>query len=154
MKASTLTPQFVEKLPRNLSEGVLYISKRYSIASHLCCCGCKQEVVTPLSPARWTLHVHGDKVTLTPSIGNWNYACKSHYWIKQNSIVWARTFTAQEIARVKQQDRSDLVNHLTGSNRNGNDTVNMHQEIATTEFVKARKSDKGIFDWICTLIGK
>lgn len=29
-------------------------------------------------------------VSLDPSIGNWNFKCKSHYWIINNEIIFAK----------------------------------------------------------------
>jgi hypothetical protein len=51
MKRTTLVLAFVDHMPEQLQEGVLYVSGRYALAMHLCCCGCGGEVVTPLSPA-------------------------------------------------------------------------------------------------------
>lgn len=30
----------------------------------------------------------GEAVTLSPSIGNGAYKCRSHYFIRENSVVW------------------------------------------------------------------
>jgi hypothetical protein len=103
-----LRPAFVEFVPERLDEGVLYVSRRYSTASHLCCCGCGQEVVTPLNPAKWQLSERDGTVSLTPSIGNWSFRCKSHYWIDGNRIRWAGAMSAALIAKVKAQDRRDV----------------------------------------------
>ena len=51
--------------------------------------GCGGRVVTPLSPDDWRLTYDGDTVSLWPSIGNWAFACQSHYWIRSDQIVWA-----------------------------------------------------------------
>ncbi|WP_407639320.1 DUF6527 family protein [Acidihalobacter yilgarnensis] len=104
---NTIRPEFVEFIPASLSAGVLYISERYRTASHLCACGCGEKVVTPLSPANWRLIRHGNSVSLYPSIGNWNYVCRSHYWITRNRVMWADTMSSAEILQVQQQDRSD-----------------------------------------------
>lgn len=99
---------YVEYIPEQLESGVLYISKRFSTASHLCCCGCGLKVVTPLNPAKWRLIDHGDSVSLTPSIGNWNYPCRSHYLIVQGTIRWAAQFSQQLIAAVRERDHADV----------------------------------------------
>jgi len=100
-----LKPDFVEYVPDGLEPGVLYISMRYATAAHLCCCGCGQEVITPLSPIDWQLMFDGRVVSLTPSIGNWSYPCRSHYWIDKNRVRWSRTFSDDEIARIRARDR-------------------------------------------------
>ena len=107
MKQTIVTPQFVEFMPRELKDGKLYISEKYGTAIHKCCCGCGQEVVTPLSPAKWRLRRQGDAVTLYPSIGNWNFPCQSHYWIRQNRVEWARPMSEQQIRRIQERDRRD-----------------------------------------------
>jgi hypothetical protein len=60
--------RYVEFIPKDLDEGILYISTRFKTASHLCCCGCGSKVVTPLNPAKWRLVDHGSAVSLSPSI--------------------------------------------------------------------------------------
>lgn len=104
---SAIRPEFVDFIPPVLQPGVIYISERYHTASHLCACGCGEKVVTPLSPADWELTLDGGTVSLYPSIGNWNYACRSHYWIRRNQIIWSERMSAARIARVQRRDRLD-----------------------------------------------
>jgi Family of unknown function (DUF6527) len=33
----------------------------------------------------------GRSISLDPSIGNWGFQCRSHYWIKNNRVVWAES---------------------------------------------------------------
>lgn len=103
-----IQPQFVEFAPPTLMPGVLYISYRFKTALHLCPCGCGEKVVTPLSQARWKLTRHGDTVSLHPSIGNWDYACRSHYFIRHNKIVWGGSLSEARIACVKARDQQDV----------------------------------------------
>lgn len=103
-----IEPEFVEFIPEKLVPGVLYISKRYSTASHLCCCGCGLEVVTPLNPAKWRLIESSGSVSLNPSVGNWSFPCRSHYWISGNRVQWAAAMSAEKIAAVKARDRHDV----------------------------------------------
>ena len=56
--------------------------------AHLCFCGCGMKVVTPLSPTGWALTFEGRGVSVTPSVGNWNLKCRSHYVISGNRIEW------------------------------------------------------------------
>ena len=87
---TSLVHEFVEYVPAELAEGVLYISIPYRTAVHRCACGCGNKVVTPISPADWQLSWDGDTVSLTPSIGNWGFLCRSHYWIKGGRIRWSQ----------------------------------------------------------------
>lgn len=107
-----LTPSFVEFIPDELEEGVIYISRRYSTASHLCCCGCGREVVTPLNPAKWRFSEKDGKVSLTPSVGNWSFPCQSHYWINGNRVSWAPGMAPEVIAAVQARDRRDAAKHI------------------------------------------
>lgn len=92
-----LTHQFVEFIPERLQDGVLYVSVAYATAAHKCCCGCGHEVVTPLTPTDWKLIFDGETVSLDPSIGNWSFPCKSHYWIRCNNVQWAERWTREQI---------------------------------------------------------
>ena len=110
--ASHLRPKFVEFIPDRLEPGVLYISRRYATASHLCCCGCAREVVTPLNPAKWRITEHEGKVSLAPSVGNWSFPCRSHYWINANRVQWATAMAPEIIQAVQARDRRDAELHV------------------------------------------
>lgn len=92
LSMKTLKHEFVEFVPDILEEGVLYISVLHCSAIHKCVCGCGNEVVTPISPDDWQLSFNGRSVSLRPSIGNWNFDCKSHYWITNNEIRCASSW--------------------------------------------------------------
>jgi hypothetical protein len=81
--------KFVEFIPEELEEGVVYISLHYCTAIHKCVCGCGNEVVTPISPDDWRITFDGKTISLYPSIGNWNFKCKSHYWISNSKVRFA-----------------------------------------------------------------
>lgn len=98
MRLTTLAHEFVEYIPAELADGVLYISITYRTAVHLCVCGCGNKVVRPISPADWQLLYDGDTVSLTPSIGNWGFPCRSHYWIKADQVRWSRAWDDDRIA--------------------------------------------------------
>lgn len=87
-----LTHKFVEFIPEEIEEGILYISISFSTAIHKCVCGCGNEVVTPISRKGWKLSFDGESVSLSPSIGSWNLTCRSHYFITNNKIKWARSW--------------------------------------------------------------
>ena len=95
---------YVEFIPKDLEEGILYISTRFKTASHLCCCGCGSTVVTPLNPAKWRLLDHKSSVSLSPSIGLGALPCRSHYWIKRSRIDWYPNMTDAETRRAEQAD--------------------------------------------------
>lgn len=101
----TVQHKFVEFIPNVIEEGVLYISMEYKSAVHLCACGCGNKVVTPLSPTDWRLTYNGRSVSLYPSIGNWNFPCRSHYFIIGNVIKDALPWTDKRIENGREQDK-------------------------------------------------
>lgn len=100
-----LRHEFVDFIPENLEQGILYISRKYSTAAHLCCCGCGLEVVTPLNDAKWSVIEKEGTVSLYPSIGNWSFPCKSHYWITSGKVSWARELSYERIEAIKLRDQ-------------------------------------------------
>lgn len=107
-RVDRIRPEFVDRIPKTLEEGVIYISEKYSTAAHNCCCGCGVKIVTPLKPGRWQLTQKRGRVSLQPSIGNWSSDCQSHYWIDNDRVVWARRYTPAEIAANREDDRQVL----------------------------------------------
>ena len=97
----------VTYVPRQLAEGTLYVSAEYKVAVHLCACGCGNKVTTPLGPVEWSFREHNGQATLTPSVGNWQLPCRSHYVIKDGNILWAGQFTEGQIlaGRHREQQR-------------------------------------------------
>ena len=100
----TIQHKFVEFIPDLIEEGVLYISIEYCTAIHKCVCGCGNEVVTPLSPTDWEIIFNGKTVSLDPSIGNWSFECRSHYWIIKNKIRFAQRWNDWEIKAGRKED--------------------------------------------------
>jgi Family of unknown function (DUF6527) len=107
MRRTSITHEFVEYIPAELAEGVLYVSITYRTAVHRCVCGCGNKVVTPISPADWQLLYDGDTISLNPSIGNWNFPCRSHYWIRHDQIRWSGSWTDDRIAAGRARDDQD-----------------------------------------------
>lgn len=96
--------KFVETIPDSLENNTLYISIRYSTVVHKCACGCGNEIVTPLSPYDWQLTYNGETISLYPSIGNWSLPCRSHYWIRENEIEWAGSWSDEMIRKNREWD--------------------------------------------------
>jgi hypothetical protein len=97
-----LQHKFVRDIPTIIENGILYISFEHNIAIHKCICGCNNEVVTPISPDGWKLTYNGKSVSLYPSIGNWGYECRSHYWITNNEIIQAKNGSKQKKESIKE----------------------------------------------------
>ena len=100
-----LEPKFVKGVPRDLEPGVLYVSMEYGTVVHSCCCGCGQEVVTPLTPTDWRLTFDGEGISLWPSVGNWNLPCQSHYVITDNQVTDAGPWSKARIEREQARDK-------------------------------------------------
>lgn len=95
--------KFVDFIPDQIPFGVLFISIRYKTAVHKCVCGCDHEVVTPITPTDWKLTFDGETVSLSPSIGNWNFECRSHYWIIRNKVVHSRQWSNEKIEKERKK---------------------------------------------------
>lgn len=88
-RLNELEPVFVEFVPHQLEAGKLYISERFGTTSHLCPCGCQELVVMPINKEHgWNMTKKDGKITLRPSVGNFELPCKSHYYITENKIEW------------------------------------------------------------------
>lgn len=106
-----ISHEFVDTIPDHLEDGVVYVSIPYAIVVHTRCCGCGHEVVTPLHPRQWSLTFDGETISLTPSIGNWSFPCRSHYWIRAGHVHKARSFTDAEIADLRAEEHVLLLDH-------------------------------------------
>lgn len=79
-------------IPRPIEEGIIYISEEFKVAIHLCACGCGVQTVMPIDIASggWRMIKEGDKVTFSPSIGNFTgeRPYHAHYYIERNKVKW------------------------------------------------------------------
>jgi hypothetical protein len=95
-------------MPEELEPGYLYVSIRFRTAQHLCACGCGSRIVTPIKPAKYALTYNGETVSLWPSVGSWQKPCKSHYVIRDSTVVWYPEWSDREIARGRARDDAEL----------------------------------------------
>jgi hypothetical protein len=101
---SSFEHQFVQFIPNDLRDGVLYVSLEFATATHKCACGCGNKVVTPITRTDWRLIFDGESVSLEPSIGNWNFPCRSHYWITGGRVLWAEDWSESQISAARARD--------------------------------------------------
>jgi hypothetical protein len=113
----TIQHKFVEFIPDTLEEGILYITLEYATALHKCACGCGNEVVTPLTPKDWKLIFDGKTVSLYPSIGNWRFPCRSHYWIENNQIIDANRWPFTTMIPEKKEEEQSSVKQKSKNKR-------------------------------------
>ncbi len=131
MRRKSFDHEFVEFIPSELQEGVLYVSIPYATVAHKCACGCGNKVVTPLKPVQvgWQLLFDGKTVSLAPSIGNWQFPCRSHYWIKSNKVRWAETWTPEQIAAGRQREERNYERYFASSQTGSNSIEQSDTEV-------------------------
>ena len=89
MKINKFKVEFVDKVPLNLNNGILYVCLSCNVIVHKCACGCGEKTVTPIDKKYgWIMKYDGQSITLRPSIGNFNIPCRSHYYITDNNVEW------------------------------------------------------------------
>src|ERR1700685_3310933 len=94
--------QAVERIPKLLSEGVVYHNEEFQLAALLCACGCGHRV-TLLVPDSHQVSSEGGLATIRPSIAVCDAPCKSHYFVSAGKVEWLPAFT--------QAQASDLMRH-------------------------------------------
>jgi hypothetical protein len=106
MDRTPIRHEFVETIPAQREDRVLYVSIEFEITVHSCFCGCGSKIALPLSPTDWKLIFDGDTVSLWPSVGNWSYPCESHYFIERNEVVWAPAWSERQIEAGRDADHA------------------------------------------------
>lgn len=111
MRHHSLQHRFVEHFPERLEPGILYVCLEYGSVAHSCCCGCGEEVVTPLTPTDWKITFDGETISLSPSVGSWTLRCRSHYVIRRGQVIEAGPWSDRQIAAERDRDRRAKVSH-------------------------------------------
>lgn len=104
----------VHYMPKELEPGVLYVSEEFSAAAHLCACGCGAKIRTPLGPTEWSVEETPSGPSLSPSVGSWQQACKSHYWIYEGEIRWAEQWSEARIEFGRRQEEARRQQYIDG----------------------------------------
>lgn len=99
--------QEVHYMPKQLEPGILYVSRQFGTAAHLCACGCGAKIRTPLGPTEWSVKKTSAGPSLWPSVGNWQLPCKSHYVIDRGEVEWAPQWNEAQIraGRAREEHR-------------------------------------------------
>lgn len=103
-KVERLRLERVHYMPKVLEPGVLYASEEYGAAAHLCVCGCGVKIRTPLGASEWRLEESNEGPSLSPSVGNWQQPCRSHYWIWQGEVEWHGDWTEEQIVAGRRRE--------------------------------------------------
>ena len=126
----------VKFMPKELEEGVLYYSKEYNTAAHLCACGCRSKIRTPILETEWKISFGKDGPTLHPSIGNWQLPCRSHYVINNGKVIWAGDFTDEEVISGRKHEEQ------------------VREEYFERKYIKSEGALSKIWNWIKSIFGK
>ena len=92
IRKESVTPKYVEFMTNvnDMKDNIIYISLKYGVTGHRCLCGCGLLTILPLNQKEdseeirnhgWGMTDNDGKLTFTPSVGNYQYPCKSHYII-------------------------------------------------------------------------
>ena len=114
-----LRPIFVDVLPDFdvIKDGELWISHKYRTVNLRCPCGCGNLTVLSLHPSRWHVHFDGKSVSLDGTTGGsvWaNSGCGSHYFIRNNTVIWAKRIDPRHHAEYASEERTRLVESQPG----------------------------------------
>lgn len=140
--------ELVASLPERLKPNILYVTVDKDVAGHLCACGCGREVITPISPTDWEVSFSRRGTSLSPSIGNWAFPCRSHYFIWDDAVVWARDMSdnAIEIGRRRSSEcKQRYYDHQAGLHQyTTTETQNMPAPVAP---VPSRSPVRKLMAW-------
>lgn len=76
-----VTYKKVQYIPKEMEQGVLYISDEYNAINHLCLCGCGVPAPIRIGPDWWQYSINSkDQISITPSLLH-RFSCQSHYII-------------------------------------------------------------------------
>jgi hypothetical protein len=99
--------QAVERIPKPLSNGVVYHSEEFEVGALLCACGCGHRV-SLLVPDSHQITSEGGMATVRPSIAVCDAPCKSHYYISAGRVEWLPAFSD---AMAKSVMRGQIARH-------------------------------------------
>jgi hypothetical protein len=94
--------QAVDRIPKQISPGVVYHSEEYEIGALLCACGCGHRV-SLLVPDSHQITSMGGLATIHPSISVCDAPCKSHYLIRAGEVTLLPAFSSATAATTMQR---------------------------------------------------
>jgi hypothetical protein len=128
--------QAVERIPRPLSEGVVYHSEEFEVGALLCACGCGHRV-SLLVPDSHQIFSEGGWATVTPSISVCDADCGSHYVITAGEVEWMPAFSNAAAASVM---RRQIARHV------------VHEEKKLSWAARTRRAFARVFDRLKSIL--
>jgi hypothetical protein len=113
MSTMRVTYQAVERLPKQIDQGVLYHSKEFEVAALSCACGCGHRVMLLVPDSHQVFEQNG-LATVRPSISVCDAPCKSHYVISRGDVEWLPAFSAAQASSVM---RNQIARHVVHDGR-------------------------------------
>jgi hypothetical protein len=105
--------QAVERIPKLLSDGVVYHNEEFQLAALLCACGCGHRI-TLLVPDSHQVSSKGGLATIRPSIAVCDVPCKSHYFVTAGKVEWLPAFTRAQASNLM---RNQIARHASHDRR-------------------------------------
>lgn len=134
LRLERLRLERVHYMPKALEPGVLYASEEFGAAAHLCACGCGAKIRTPLGTTEWTLEETSDGPSLSPSVGNWQQPCRSHYWIWRGDVEWHGDWTVAQVEAGRRAEQRRRKAHFARRDRQ--------------RYAQAKSSGRRFWDWL------
>ena len=105
--------QAVQRIPKLLSDGVVYHNEEFQLAALLCACGCGHRI-TLLVPDSHQVSSEGGLATIRPSIAVCDAPCKSHYFVTAGKVEWLPAFTRAQASNLM---RNQIARHASHDRR-------------------------------------
>ena len=105
--------QAVKRIPKLLSDGVVYHNEEFQLAALLCACGCGHRI-TLLVPDSHKISSKRGLVTIRPSIAVCDGPCKSHYFVTAGKVEWLPAFTRAQASNLM---RNQIARHASHDRR-------------------------------------
>jgi hypothetical protein len=105
--------QPVERIPKLLSDGVVYHNEEFQLAALLCACGCGHRI-TLLVPDSHQISSDRGLATIRPSIAVCDAPCRSHYFVTAGRVEWMPSFTQAQASSLM---RNQIARHASHDRR-------------------------------------
>lgn len=100
--------QLVDRIPRQIDEGIVYHTEEFELAGLLCACGCGHRITLLVPDSHKVLDDDG-YATIHPSVGVLDAPCKSHFIVHRGNVRWFPPFGDADAARVI---RAQIARHV------------------------------------------